>query len=68
MEEENENISLLQESIVFLCIFPIELKDLEEEDKIKDREIAKLNKAILKGKSKKDIQSLVDEIISYFAV
>ena len=51
-----------------MCIFLIELKDLEEEDTIKDKEIAKLNKAIIKGKSKKDIQSLVEEIISCFVL
>lgn len=43
-----------------------EVDELEEDNKSKDKEIAKLNKAISKSKSKKETQALVEELISSF--
>lgn len=61
-------MSLLQESGVFgIRIICIEVDELEEDNKSKDKEIAKLNKAISKSKSKKETQALVEELISPFA-
>lgn len=42
----------------------IEVDELEEDNRLKEKEIAKLNKAISKSKSKKETQSLVEELIS----
>ena len=42
------------------------MDELEEDNKSKDKEIAKLNKAISKSKSKKETQALVEELISSF--
>ena len=60
-------MSLLQESAVFCVgITCVEVDELEEDNKSKDKEIAKLNKAISKSKSKKETQALVEELISSF--
>ena len=48
-------------SIVIL----LEVDDLEKENAQKDKELAKLNKAISKSKSKKETQALVEELISF---
>ena len=67
LKEERENVSLLQESGMFsIQIICIEVDELEEDNKSKDKEIAKLNKAISKSKSKKETQALVEELISPF--
>ena len=67
LKEEQENVSLLQESEMFCCgITCVEVDELEEDNKSKDKEIAKLNKAISKSKSKKETQALVEELISSF--
>ena len=42
----------------------VEVDELEEDNRLKEKEIAKLNKAISKSKSKKETQSLVEELIS----
>ena len=60
-------MSLLQESGMFCGeITCVEVDELEEDNKSKDKEIAKLNKAISKSKSKKETQALVEELISPF--
>lgn len=42
----------------------IEVDELEEDNRLKEKEIAKLTKTISKSKSKKETQSLVEELIS----
>ncbi len=42
----------------------IEVQDLEQENKEKDKEITKLNLATTKSKSKKEMQTIIDETIS----
>ena len=49
-------------------IYSLEVDGLEEDNKAKDKEIAKLNKAISKSKSKKETQALVEELISTFSI
>lgn len=46
----------------------IEVDELEADNKAKDKEIAKLTKTIAKSKSKKETQSLVEELISLFPI
>ena len=42
----------------------IEVQDLEQENKEKDKEITKLNLATTQSKSKKELQPIIDETIS----
>lgn len=59
-------MNLLQESRIFkIIIMALEVDDLERENAEKDKELAKLNKAISKSKSKKETQALVEELISF---
>lgn len=59
-------MNLLQESrILKIIIMVLEVDDLERENAEKDKELAKLNKAISKSKSKKETQALVEELISF---
>lgn len=59
-------MNLLQESeILKIMIMVLEVDDLERENAEKDKELAKLNKAISKSKSKKETQALVEELISF---
>ena len=69
MEEERENVTLLQESVFcWIGVIGLEVDELEANNKAKDKEIAKLNKAIAKSKSKKETQSLVEELISLSSI
>ena len=43
------------------------MDDHERENAEKDKELAKLNKAIAKSKSKKETQALVEELISFYS-
>lgn len=61
-------MNLLQESeILKIMIMVLEVDDLERENAEKDKELAKLNKAISKSKSKKEAQALVEELISFIS-